>query len=174
MKLGPEDVSLLERCPHFRGWYVQASLELGPEGVSLFRDVFFKELSLFWNHHYNSAKSLCQYCPYVNCMPFSLQQQYHSLLAGLLAGSLSVLDDPSRRHTLSLYMAARAIGVLIICLNRRGFLPTIPRFGAMALSMSQAVVVMCMMRYPSYLPASYYRALLKWSIYYTDDILEVL
>jgi hypothetical protein len=30
---GPEDVSLLERCPHFRGCYVQASMasmELGP------------------------------------------------------------------------------------------------------------------------------------------------
>ena len=35
MKLGPEDVSLLERCPHFRGCYVQASMELGPEDVSL-------------------------------------------------------------------------------------------------------------------------------------------
>ena len=34
MELGPEDVSLLERCPHFRGWYVQASMELGPEDVS--------------------------------------------------------------------------------------------------------------------------------------------
>ena len=33
--LGPEDVSLLERCPHFRGCYVQASMELGPEDVSL-------------------------------------------------------------------------------------------------------------------------------------------
>ena len=31
---GPEDVSLLERCPHFRGWYIQASMELGPEGMS--------------------------------------------------------------------------------------------------------------------------------------------
>ena len=27
--------SLLERCLHFRGWYVQASIELGPEDVSL-------------------------------------------------------------------------------------------------------------------------------------------
>ena len=27
-ELGPEDVSLLERCLHFRGWYVQASMEL--------------------------------------------------------------------------------------------------------------------------------------------------
>ena len=26
--LGPEDVSLLERCPHFKGWYVQVSMEL--------------------------------------------------------------------------------------------------------------------------------------------------
>ena len=41
--LGPEDVSLLERCPHIRGWYIQASMEfrglvcteLGPEDVSL-------------------------------------------------------------------------------------------------------------------------------------------
>ena len=35
MELGPEDVSLLERCPHFRGCYVQASMELGCEDVSL-------------------------------------------------------------------------------------------------------------------------------------------
>ena len=35
MELGPEDVSLLERCPYFRGCYVQASMELGPEDVSL-------------------------------------------------------------------------------------------------------------------------------------------
>ena len=26
MELGPEDVSLLVRCPHFRGCYVQASM----------------------------------------------------------------------------------------------------------------------------------------------------
>ena len=28
-ELRPEDVSLLERCPHFSGCYVQASMELG-------------------------------------------------------------------------------------------------------------------------------------------------
>ena len=39
VELGTEDVSLLERCPHFRGCYVQASMELGPEDVSLFREV---------------------------------------------------------------------------------------------------------------------------------------
>ena len=40
VELGPEDVSLLERCPHFRGWYVQASKELGPEDVSLLEDKY--------------------------------------------------------------------------------------------------------------------------------------
>ena len=39
MELGPEDVSLLERCPHFRGWHVEASMELGPEGVPLLGEV---------------------------------------------------------------------------------------------------------------------------------------
>ena len=35
MELRPEDVSLLERCPHFRGCYVEASMELGPEDVPI-------------------------------------------------------------------------------------------------------------------------------------------
>ena len=35
MELGPENVSLLERCPHFRGCYVQDSMELGPKDVCL-------------------------------------------------------------------------------------------------------------------------------------------
>ena len=43
MVLGPEDVSLLERCPHFRGCYVQASMELGPEDVSLLEGVLISE-----------------------------------------------------------------------------------------------------------------------------------
>ena len=36
VELGPEDMSLLERCPHFGGCYVQALVELGPEDMSLF------------------------------------------------------------------------------------------------------------------------------------------
>ena len=36
---------LIERCPHFRGCYVQASMELGPEDVSLYiREVSSMEL----------------------------------------------------------------------------------------------------------------------------------
>ena len=47
LELEPEDVSLLERCPHFRGWYVQASLELEPvpiREVSSFQRVASMEL----------------------------------------------------------------------------------------------------------------------------------
>ena len=44
MELGAEDVSLLERCPHFRGWYVQASMELGPEDVSLLEGVLISDI----------------------------------------------------------------------------------------------------------------------------------
>ena len=55
MELGPEDVSLLERCPHFRGWYVQASMELGPEDVSLLESVLISEggedVSLLERYH---------------------------------------------------------------------------------------------------------------------------
>ena len=47
MELGPGDVSLLERCPHFRGWYVQASMELGPEDVSLLRGVLISEGGMY-------------------------------------------------------------------------------------------------------------------------------
>ena len=32
-----------ERCPHFRGCYVQASMELGPEDVSLLGGVLISE-----------------------------------------------------------------------------------------------------------------------------------
>ena len=43
MELAPEDVSLLERCPHFRGWYVQASMEFESEDVSLsFQRVIYR------------------------------------------------------------------------------------------------------------------------------------
>ena len=35
MELGPEDVSLLERCPHFRGCYVKCVYGDGPEDCVL-------------------------------------------------------------------------------------------------------------------------------------------
>lgn len=70
-------------------------------------------------------------------------------------------------------MAARALGVVIINFHQRGLLPTVPRFVTLILTLSQSVITMAMVRYPNYLPPVYYRALLKWSQYYTHDILEV-
>ena len=44
-------MSLLERCPQFRGCYVQASMELGPEDVSLLeRCVLFSQGKLLFCH----------------------------------------------------------------------------------------------------------------------------
>ena len=72
MEFGPEDVSLLERCshfrgccvqtsmelgPHFRGRYVQMSMELGPKDVSLlercphFRGCYVYRLQWSWDLH---------------------------------------------------------------------------------------------------------------------------
>ena len=50
-RLQPEVVSLLERCPHFRGCYVQASMELGPEGVCLL------EVSLLQGVDFNGVET---------------------------------------------------------------------------------------------------------------------
>ena len=66
MELGPEDVSLLERCPHFRGWYVQTSIELGPEDVSLlercphFRGRYLSLLESCLNLSNDPLKCLCR------------------------------------------------------------------------------------------------------------------
>ena len=51
MELGPEDVSLLERCPHFRGCYVQASVKLGREDVSLLEVSSFQRDLLHMHIH---------------------------------------------------------------------------------------------------------------------------
>ena len=59
MELGPEDVSLLERCPHFRGcYYVQSSMELGPEDVSPIREVS----SLTLGAHAQEGYGTCPVC----------------------------------------------------------------------------------------------------------------
>ena len=50
VELGPEDVSLLERCPHFRECFVQASVVLGSEDVSLLeRCPHFKGCCVQWS-----------------------------------------------------------------------------------------------------------------------------
>ena len=74
-ELGPEDVSLLERCPHFRGWYVQASKKLEPKDVSLLeRCPHFIRCC-----HYNvpttcctkQTKCVCLHYTYIYVLPVS-------------------------------------------------------------------------------------------------------
>ena len=59
MELEPEDVSLLERCPHFRGWYVQTSMKLEPEDVSLLErcpHLFFSSMKTYLERLSSSHK----------------------------------------------------------------------------------------------------------------------
>ena len=74
-------MSLLERCPHFRGWYVQAS---GPEDVSLLeRCPHFRGYVPIREVHVLTSEgvSLLERCPHFRgCVPIrevsSLQRVY--------------------------------------------------------------------------------------------------
>lgn len=101
------------------------------------------------------------------------QKKYHSLIAGAVAGLVSAIDSPGRRQTLTLFMLARALGMLVIILNRRGLLPTIPRFVTILYGICQGLILVAVTRFPSMLPPNYYRALLRWSQYYTEEKLQV-
>ena len=61
MELGPEDVSLLERCPHFRGCYVQASMELGPEDVSLLERCVLISEGVMYRLQWSWDLKMCPY-----------------------------------------------------------------------------------------------------------------
>ena len=64
MEFGREDMSLLERCLHFRGCYVQAAMELGPllEKCPLPGVPYSKRL-------YLSPPLSCVYCSFFPTMP---------------------------------------------------------------------------------------------------------
>lgn len=109
----------------------------------------------------------------IDYKPYSLQHGWHAVLAGLAAGTVSILDDPSRRHTLSLFISARALGALVATLYRRGYLPSIPYFVTVVFGLCQSVIMLATTRYPALMPRSYYRSLLRWSVYYTEEKLEV-
>ena len=70
-------------------------------------------------------------------------------------------------------MLARALGMLIIILNRRGLLPTIPHFVTILYGILQGLILVAVTRFPAMLPPNYYRALLRWSQYYTEEKLQV-
>lgn len=101
------------------------------------------------------------------------QRGWPAVVAGFAAGLTSVIDDPQRRYTLSLFIVARAFGALIITLHKRGYLPSMPYFVELTFGLCQAFIGVCGIRYPELLPAGYYRSVLKWSRHLTDDKLRV-
>ena len=70
-ELGPEDVSLLERCPHFRGWYmyVQASMELGSKERHPFQNFFWPFLFSFTPSLISSLPSLSRFLQVISLVP---------------------------------------------------------------------------------------------------------
>ena len=83
------------------------------------------------------------------------------MVAGLAAGLISAIEDPSRRHNLSLYISARALGTLVTTLHRRGYLPSIPHFVTLMYAVCHSFIGSGL-QFPEYLPGNYYRTLLKW------------
>ena len=84
------------------------------------------------------------------------------------------MDDPQRRRTLSFFVAARAVGALILTLHRRGYLPTVPHFMTLTFGVCQALIILAMTKFPGLLPQGYYRSILSWSMYYSEEKLQVL
>lgn len=94
-------------------------------------------------------------------------------MAGFLAGLGSCIDEPGRRRTLTLYIVARALGCLVITLHKRGYLPSVPHFVALVFSVCEGLIIVATMRYPYLLPRNYYNAIVRWSMCYDEEKLEV-
>ena len=122
--------------------------------------------AMFFNH--KSTKILDFISEY-----FSLQGGWSAILAGLAAGSVSILDHPDRRRTLSLFVLARALGALVVTLHQRGHLPNVPYFATVIFAVCESLIIVCMTHFPELLPRGYYRSILNWSMYYTNEKLEV-
>ncbi|XP_064397727.1 uncharacterized protein LOC135344449 isoform X2 [Halichondria panicea] len=136
-----------------------------------------------------------RYLPLVDCVRFAsfiaaagstykltlslLRQAYNTdngwpaVVAGCAAGLTSLIDDPSRRRTLSLFILARALGALVLTLHRRGKLPTVPYFVVLAFGVCESLIIYSTVHYPTLLPRSYYTAILSWSRYFTEDKLKL-
>lgn len=70
-------------------------------------------------------------------------------------------------------MVARALGCLVITLHKRGYLPSVPHFVPLVFGACQGLIVVAVARYPYLLPPSYYNAVVRWSMYYDEEKLEM-
>ena len=70
-------------------------------------------------------------------------------------------------------MIARAFGALITVLHKLGYLPSVPHFVAIVFGVCQALIIVAVARYPHLLPPGYYKAIVRWSMYYDEEKLDV-
>ena len=67
-------VPILERCPHFRGWYLQTSMELGPEDVSLLERCPHFRGSTYVQNFELVHTYICTYVPKQSLNVYKLQK----------------------------------------------------------------------------------------------------
>ena len=123
MELGPEDVSLLERCPHFRGCYVQASMELGPEDMFLLERCPLSEGDVYSREH-GSCSLRCPCLILLEdlhslCVSSEGSTREHATTATLAAFLDSLHTAPPSRHVVVMGTTNR-IEAVDPCLRRPG------------------------------------------------------
>lgn len=105
-------------------------------------------------------------------LPF--QDGWHVAVAGGLAGLSSIIEDPSRRLTLSLIVAARSLGAILSIMVSRKQIPQVNHFDSMTYIACSVIITYCVATMPYLLPQGYVNSLLKWTRAYTKDIFATL
>lgn len=105
--------------------------------------------------------------------PF-LQDGWNAGIAGGLAGLASLVEDPSRRRTLALFVFARAVGSLLSTLARRKIIPTVPHFPVIVFSICAGFLVHCITLNRELIQAGYLKSLLQWTRNYNVNVLDKL
>ena len=103
-----------------------------------------------------------------------LQDGCNAIVAASLAGPSIILLDSSDGHTIVLFALARSLEALFNTSIKRGYLKQLP-FGTLILfSVCHCIVCCAVLRKPNLLPKSYYKALLKYSECFDDNIASVM
>jgi len=97
----------------------------------------------------------------------------HAVLKHRCNTTLPVLPPSDAGRQWSLFVSARALGALVSTLHRQGYLPTIPHFVLLLLGLCQLFIILAMTWYPELLPQRYYCSIIRWSLYYSEEKLEV-
>ncbi|XP_062522595.1 uncharacterized protein LOC134197318 isoform X2 [Corticium candelabrum] len=98
----------------------------------------------------------------------------NAIVAASLAGPSIILLDSSDGHTIVLFALARSLEALFNTSIKRGYLKQLP-FGTLILfSVCHCIVCCAVLRKPNLLPKSYYKALLKYSECFDDNIASVM